>query len=81
VSNPDMSQQAQSPKGARPISLEDLDNLAIDDQNNLYWRGRIVRTAQQWRLFPGQGYAGWLTALGAFLAGLGTFIEKIRPLF
>ena len=34
----------------RTIGMEDLDNLGIDDEGKLYWKGQLVTTRQQVRL-------------------------------
>jgi len=34
----------ESKEGVTPIMLDDMENLGIDQDNNLYWKGRRVST-------------------------------------
>jgi hypothetical protein len=70
------------PAGVHVISVDGLDQLGVDDEGQLYWRGKKVRTSLELSTRQGWG-AIVLVASAAILAvievlrffGLGAFPE------
>ncbi|MDE0880879.1 hypothetical protein [Aurantimonas coralicida] len=57
----------------RALSFDDMDDLEIDGDGRLYWKGKAVRVEQKVSLEAYQIVLATMAAVGAVLAGIHPF--------
>ena len=62
------------PIDIEPISVDDLDRLGINADNELFWDGRRIEVRRRLDLTRFQKTAAVLVAAAAILGGLGGFV-------
>jgi hypothetical protein len=54
----------------KPITVDNINNLTVDSQDQLYWNGRPIVTS--WRLAGAQKWIALAVAVATILGGLGS---------
>ncbi len=69
------------PEGVSTIPLDRLDDFGIDNDDNLYWRGKPVRLVRMISLSGWQRLAAAVTAIGVLTGGIGALLSGLAALF
>jgi hypothetical protein len=62
----------------RPISLDEMDRLGIDDHHRLYWKGEPLVTKNEIALSGWLNFAVVLGALAAFVTAVVDLLEYLK---
>jgi hypothetical protein len=60
------------PEGVRIMSLEQLDNLGIDERGGLYWHGKPVEVKSRFKLSRWQAIGALLVGTFAVIGAVGS---------
>ncbi len=70
---------ADWPPNVTIMTLDELDNLGIGDDNKLYWHGKEVETKNSLNLNIWQNVLAFIAALGTLASGFFAALEYLYP--